>query len=116
MKVCYKSVKHLKFVAGINKYVRKALARLDFAELSSDAFKSPARGGADRNNSSAVFLGFVDQPCRFLRNFVVLAVHFMLCNVVNLDRTEGSEPHVKGNISYFNTLCSDFIHKLIGKM
>ena len=112
MKVSNKSVKHLKFKSGINKNIRKSLTGLDFSVHCRNTFKRSAGCCADCNNPSAVFLSFIYELCGFFGDFIMLAVHFMLCNIVNLNRSECTESHMKCNIRNLYTFSLDSVHKL----
>ena len=116
MEVCDKSVEHLELITRVNEDICKSLASLDFAELSSDALESTARGSADSDDPSAVFLCLTDKLGCFCGNLVVLAVHFVVSNVVNLNGTEGAKTDMKGDVCDFYTLSADPVHKLLGEV
>ena len=116
MEIGHKSVEHLELIAGVDEDVRKALAGLDPAVLRRNALKRAAGGGADGDDPSAVFLGFVDEPCGLLGDLVVLAVHLVLCHVLDLDGTEGAETDVKGDIGDPHALLTYALHKLVGEV
>ena len=116
MKIRHESVEHLEFIAGIDENIGEAFAGLDFAVFRRDAFERPAGGGANRDNPAAVCLCLPNQFGGFFGNFVVLAVHFVAGHVVHLDRTEGAETDVQGNVGDFHALLTDSVHQLLGEM
>ena len=46
----------------------------------------------------------------------MLAVHFVVSNVVNLNGTEGAKTDMKGDVCDFYTLSADPVHKLLGEV
>ena len=107
-----KPVNALELIAGIDEYIRVALVSGNVAEECGNAFKSAAGCSSDSNDSAAIFLGLVDEVGGFLRQEVVLAVHFVVEYVVLLDGAESSETDMESYESGLDTARVKLIKKL----
>ena len=103
MEIRDQAVQHLELIAGINVDVGPASTLFHGAVLSRPALKGSTGGGPNANDSSARFLGLVDDLRRLRRDHTIFRVHFMLGGVLLLYRAKGPETHMKCNITYLYT-------------
>ena len=99
MEIGDKSVYALELIGRVDEYIRISVVFGNIAVKSSDAFKSAAGSGADSDNSAALCLCLIDEVGSFLRQMIVLAVHFVVEDIILLDRAESAKTDVQGNES-----------------
>ena len=97
MKVCDKSVYALEFIGRIDEYIRVPLVLGNILIKGRHTFQCTAGGGAHCDDSAAAALGLVDEIGSLLGQEVMLAVHFVIEDVVLLYGTEGTQSHMKGD-------------------
>ena len=116
MEVCHQTIHSLKFITGINEYLRPARFGLNDAIFIRHGFQGSGACGTNSDNTAAVFLCFV-HDCRLFRlNHVKLGVHFMLQHIVHFNRTECSQTNVQCYMGHFYAHFFDFPQQLRCKM
>ena len=84
--------------------------------LIRGGFQGTAAGSADTDDTAACCLCLIDQVCLLLFYHVKLGMHVMLCDILYLDRSEGTETHMQGDMSKLYSLRPDLLQKLRCKM
>ncbi len=116
MEICDKSVQNLEVKARVNKNIRVPLASFYLAVSLRRAFKGAAGRCADGDDPSPRRLGAVYQLRRFFGNGKMLAVHFVVKDVLLLNGTESSQPHMEGNIGKVYALAFQIRKHFPGKV
>lgn len=86
-----------------------------FLELSKalvDGFQSPCGGRTDGDDASMFLLGLVESVAGLFGHHIEFRMHVMLSDVIVLDRTEGSQADMKGDVDDFDTFGPEPIKEL----
>ena len=116
MEVRDQAVEHFEPKPRVNKEVGESAAFPDAAFPLGDGFQGAAARRPYRDDASPALLGAVDQIGRFLRQPVMLRVHFVLGNLVHADRAERSEADVQRDESDGNALVPDTLQQFLCKV
>ena len=117
MEVGDQSVQYLKLVTRIDEDVGVALLLVQRQALfGAQRLEGAAAGGAHRDDPLAVCLGLVDQVRCLLRQIVVFGVHFVLGDLVLLDRTEGAKANMQRYRRDVDPLCADLVQQFVGEV
>ena len=95
MKICDQRVNRLKPVAGINEDIRPSAACFYPSVLRRCRLQRTAAGGSDTDDSSSLLLCLIDQLCLILLDKKEFRVHVMLCHILHLNGSEGSQSHMQ---------------------
>ena len=88
MEIRDQAVNHLEFVSRIDKNIRPVIVLANFAAFLCDRFNRAAARSADSDHASAVFLRLVDGIGSLFRHVIMLAMHFVVENVIHAHRAE----------------------------
>ena len=116
MEIGDEAVQNLELVAGVDEYAGPAALRLQHAVLIRSGFHGAAAGGADADNAAAVLLCLIDNIRRLLGHDVELGMHVMILNGIHLDRAEGAETDMQGDMGDSNAHRLYFRQEFFGKM
>ena len=111
MEVGQQGVDDAEFMAGIDEDFGLAAtgANAGFSRLLSCEFEGADGGGADGYYAAAGGFGVVDGVGGRFGDFIGLAVEFMVFDVFRADGLEGSEAHVEGDFSGFDSTGLDLL-------
>src|SRR5207248_2213802 len=93
MKICQQNIDHAKFEGRINKNIRFAFTRLNFAKTALNRFQNS--NGCCSNGRDA--LCFRDCLDRIRRDRKSLWMHLMLSDVFRFDWTKSCRPDMEGD-------------------
>lgn len=92
MKIGQQHIGGAKPITGRDENLRHGLERLNLTGFICGAFNQPQRGSADTNNATAVGAPFIQRGSGRLIHLPPLTVHFMIFEVINLDRQKRARP------------------------
>ena len=116
MEVGYQGIYRLELIAGIDEDRGLAVYGVHLAVGSAYALQNSARGSADRYNSATLGAALIDLACHLVGDVEIFAVHKMLFNFINLNRSERAKAYVQSNLSVADALGLDSLEELIRKV
>ena len=103
MKIRHHGIHYLKVISRVDENVGFAIKRRQWRILGS-TLKTTHRCSADGNDATSSLLAGRDLMTDLLINVNKLFMHFMLENIFDSDRLEGSCPNMQGKIGCVHTL------------